>query len=188
MQRILQFHRTNLFCHQSKKRKSVHFTTLLASHDDLLSMAIPVFSITGISFSGLRLLVENKNKIGVLEEGDNIRWSVMAVISCIPLLNWLAWVFAAIEDETNKNVYYAFAAVYLTPWIMQGFDVDAWSVFILILGVMHVQVERLVQTEPQQTLQLVENSLGNVDALKKGVQKLGSLWGVLRMDSNIVKL
>eukprot|EP01024_Parvocaulis_polyphysoides_P037921 TRINITY_DN33899_c1_g1_i1.p1 TRINITY_DN33899_c1_g1~~TRINITY_DN33899_c1_g1_i1.p1 ORF type:complete len:310 (+),score=32.89 TRINITY_DN33899_c1_g1_i1:217-1146(+) len=151
-----------------------------AMHDDLISIAIPAAAFAGISISGLRLIVENGQKIGKLEEGDNVKWSVMGVISCIPYLNYLAWIFGALEDEQNKNIYYAYAALYFLPWIKQGFEFDFWQVWILALGIVHVQVERLVITEPQQTSQKLENFVGNLNILKQISSKFSSVIGSVK--------
>ncbi|KAK9828117.1 hypothetical protein WJX81_006542 [Elliptochloris bilobata] len=80
-------------------------------------------------------------------EGEEVKWGVMTVISFIPLFNWLAWVFAAFDDPQRARLYYLFAAVYAVPSLRNGFTLDSFSIACLLLGIVHVQVERVAQTE-----------------------------------------
>ncbi|KAK9828215.1 hypothetical protein WJX74_003690 [Apatococcus lobatus] len=81
------------------------------------------------------------------EEGDGVKFGVMTVVGAIPLVNWSAWIFAALEDEELRQVYYLFAALYGLPMLSRGFSQDAFSIATVILGVLHIQVERVSRTE-----------------------------------------
>jgi hypothetical protein len=55
-----------------------------------------------------------------------------------------AWVFGALDvtGETNPRapLYYLYAAVYGLPLVRNGFDQDSFSVGLLLLGALHLQV------------------------------------------------
>ena len=51
-----------------------------------------------------------------------------------------AWVFAAIDDETQAAKYYAFAAVYALPLIRNGFQFDSFLAAAVLMCAAHVQV------------------------------------------------
>lgn len=85
-----------------------------------------------------------------------VRWSVMSVLSCVPYVNYMAWVFAALdssslfmlgdgEEPENKQVathYWILAAVYALPYLIDGFHLDTFTLATLSIGVLHVQIER----------------------------------------------
>lgn len=50
-----------------------------------------------------------------------------------------AWIFAALEDEELRQVYYLFAALYGLPMLSRGFSQDAFSIATVILGLLHIQ-------------------------------------------------
>ncbi|BDA48034.1 hypothetical protein COCOBI_11-2910 [Coccomyxa sp. Obi] len=105
------------------------------------------------------------------DEEDGIKWGVMTIISCFPLLNWLAWVFAAFDDEERAPIYYTNAFVYLLPWLSRGFELDRFSIACLLVGIAHVQVERIAQTEPE----IVQ--LPSPDIVRKPLEKAAALLG-----------
>ncbi|KAK9868802.1 hypothetical protein WJX84_000937 [Apatococcus fuscideae] len=81
------------------------------------------------------------------DEGDGVKFGVMTVVGAIPLVNWSAWIFSALEDEELSQVYYLFAALYSLPMLNRGFSQDAFSIATLVLGLLHIQVERFSRTE-----------------------------------------
>eukprot|EP01026_Neomeris_dumetosa_P024012 TRINITY_DN2012_c0_g1_i4.p1 TRINITY_DN2012_c0_g1~~TRINITY_DN2012_c0_g1_i4.p1 ORF type:complete len:248 (-),score=17.55 TRINITY_DN2012_c0_g1_i4:238-981(-) len=150
------------FKHLKPKAKSLR---CFSTQNDISTIIIPTATLTGLTISGLRILLSG-DRIGTMEEGDNIRWGVMGVVSCIPYMNWLSWIFGALDDENNKNLYFGFAFLYIFPYILEGLQLDQLIIFIIILNALHVQVERLAVTEPQQTLGSIEKFLGNVEGLR----------------------
>lgn len=98
---------------------------------------------------------ENRFDIGDREEGFEtaVKWSVMSILSCVPYVNYMAWVFAALdssslsmihgdEDGRKDGHYWTLAAVYALPYVVDGFHMDAFTLLTLSLGVLHVQIER----------------------------------------------
>lgn len=51
-----------------------------------------------------------------------------------------AWVFAAVDDETQAAKYYAFAAVYAVPLLRNGFTFDGFLAAAVLFCAVHVQV------------------------------------------------
>eukprot|EP00884_Botryococcus_braunii_P018998 jgi/Botrbrau1/5782/Bobra.0155s0005.1 len=74
----------------------------------------------------------------------------MTVISFFPVFNWLAWVFAAFDDPARASLYYTYTALYLLPLLRNGFQIDSPTIAWLVLGILHVQVERIARTEAVQ--------------------------------------
>ncbi|KAK9793713.1 hypothetical protein WJX73_005632 [Symbiochloris irregularis] len=83
------------------------------------------------------------------EESRGVQWGVMSVISFLPLFDWLAWVFAAQEDPERGQEYYTFAFLYALPILTNGLQQDAFTIAAVLACAAHVQVERIVQTEPE---------------------------------------
>ncbi len=82
-----------------------------------------------------------------------VRWSVMSILSCVPYVNYMAWVFAALDSSslsmTNEHNdgnmskhYWTLAAIYSLPYLIDGFHMDTFTLLSLFIGVMHVQIER----------------------------------------------
>lgn len=83
-----------------------------------------------------------------------VRWSVMSILSCVPYVNYMAWVFAALDsssssmmneskDDKRSSVHYwTLAAIYALPYLIDGFHMDSFTLLSLSIGVMHVQLER----------------------------------------------
>ncbi|EFJ45407.1 hypothetical protein VOLCADRAFT_121169 [Volvox carteri f. nagariensis] len=109
------------------------------------------------------------------DEDDNFVWGLMGFISFLPLFNWLAWVLAAISDEDRAALYGVYAALYGSPLLLRGLDwQDPWMVFMLVLCVVHVQAERIAQTEPEALRSI--RPVGLAGAALRGVMRgTGSL-------------
>jgi hypothetical protein len=59
-----------------------------------------------------------------------------------------AWVFGALDDEASSVLYWSFAWIYTMPYIANGFELDRYAIAALLVGIIHMQVERIAQTEP----------------------------------------
>lgn len=144
------------------------YSTLFVSS---VSLAIAV----NIGISTLPLLTgaakSRTRTVDDTDEEDGVKWGVMTIISCFPLLNWLAWVFAAFDDEERAPIYYTNAFVYLLPWLSRGFELDRFSIACLLVGIAHVQVERIAQTEPEKA------QLPSPDMIRKPLEKAAALLG-----------
>ncbi|KAA6426412.1 MAG: hypothetical protein FRX49_03523, partial [Trebouxia sp. A1-2] len=129
----------------------------ISAANELLSVGFYTAAAAGLLYSATPLLTgkskdENQGRSDNYGETDadpeGIKWGVMSVVSFIPLFNWTAWVFAAIDDETQAAKYYAFAAVYALPLIRNGFQFDSFLAVAVLLCAAHVQLERIANTEP----------------------------------------
>ncbi|KAI8469746.1 MAG: hypothetical protein J3K34DRAFT_521893 [Monoraphidium minutum] len=108
----------------------------------------------------------------------SFRWGIMGAIACLPLFNWLAWVFAALEEEGQARYYYGLAALYALPLLRTGFDLDAFAVALLAVGAAHVQAERIAATEPE-TQASVARALSPLSILKTAVTAARAAAGAL---------
>ncbi|GIL58732.1 hypothetical protein Vafri_13734 [Volvox africanus] len=120
-------------------------------------------------------------------DDDNFVWGLMGFISILPLFDWLAWVLAAISDEDRAALYGIYAALYGSPLLLRGLNwQDPWVLFMVALCVIHVQVERISQTEPE-TLRSIRPVVAVGAALRGAVRGTGSLLsgvgGVLAEDA-----
>lgn len=59
-----------------------------------------------------------------------------------------AWVFGALDDEDSSVLYWSFAWIYAMPYVANGFELDGYAIAALLVGIAHMQVERIAQTEP----------------------------------------
>eukprot|EP00889_Picochlorum_renovo_P003453 jgi/Picre1/30483/NNA_005847.t1 len=59
----------------------------------------------------------------------------------------MGWVFAALDDEENAQMYWVFACLYAAPYVVDGLRLDGFTVLCLILCVIHTQIERIGKTE-----------------------------------------
>jgi len=88
-----------------------------------------------------------------------VRWSVMTVLSCLPFVNFMAWVFAALDNDDDGgeeglsacNYNWVWAGLYLLPYVYSSnssetglfFPMDGFRWLCVGLGVLHVQLERM---------------------------------------------
>ena len=83
-----------------------------------------------------------------------------------------AWVFGALDDEESSVLYWTFAWIYTIPYITNGFQLDSYAVFALVLGIVHMQIERIGQTEPVE-VELPQILRALLRSLPKAVTALG---------------
>jgi hypothetical protein len=94
---------------------------------------------------------ENRfNRPNAGERADNIRWGVMSILAAIPFLNPMGWVFGALDDEEFSTMYWTFAFLYSLPYLSNGFQVDTFAFSMLFVSIIHMQIERIAQTEPAE--------------------------------------
>lgn len=89
-----------------------------------------------------------------------VRWSVMTVLSCLPFVNFMAWVFAALDNDDDGggeeglsacSYNWVWAVLYLLPYVYSSnsseaglfFPMDGFRWLCVGLGVLHVQLERM---------------------------------------------
>lgn len=113
------------------------------------------------------------------EDTDSIKWSVMGVLSFLPFLHPLAWIFAALDDEDSSTVYYSFAFLYALPYIANGLQFDSPAALAMIVGIAHVQLERIAQTEPVEIAlpSLIKGLLKLIPGAFRTATKYGSSLG-----------
>lgn len=80
--------------------------------------------------------------------------------------------FAAVDDETSSKLYWTFAAVYCIPYLASGLELDNFAFVALLLGILHIQIERIAQTEPLE-LELPEVLRSLLRALPRTITALG---------------
>ncbi|GIL97598.1 hypothetical protein Vretimale_3131 [Volvox reticuliferus] len=113
----------------------------------------------------------------------------MGFISILPLFDWLAWVLAAINDEDRAALYCIYAALYGSPLLLRGLNwQDPWVLFMVALCVVHVQAERIAQTEPEALRSI--RPVGAVGAALRGAARgtgslLSGVGGVLAEDARL---
>lgn len=147
------FGATNRFCRRSIRVDALQSADLF---QDTVEIGIVVTVVVAAGISSLPILTgdaKERNEerylgLGPPEGEDEIKWSVMTVISFLPFLNPMAWVFAALDDDTSPTLYWSFAFLYALPYIQNGFQLNSFATTVLILGILHVQIERISQTEP----------------------------------------
>jgi hypothetical protein len=156
----------------------------LWSLPDAITDALKVGTLAGIALAtGLSLLpiltgdAKERNEQRFVrpnadESADNIKWGVMSALTLLPFLNPMAWVFGALDDPDSAYLYWSFAALYTLPYVRSGFELDGLAVAALLLGIVHVQVERIAQTEPAE-LELPEVVRTALRALPRAVTSLG---------------
>jgi len=123
------------------------------------------------------------------KQEDGFSYGVMGAVSFIPLFNWTAWVLPALTQPERAPLYLSYAALYATPLLLEGFSIGGYTVAMLLLGVLHVQVERIVATEPQTflSLQPLRSTLETVAFLSRQATKFaGSLGGIVAQDAQDV--
>jgi len=110
----------------------------------------------------------------------------MGVISCIPLVNWTAWILPALANPERSSIYWVYSLLYCVPLLRNGFDIDGYVLTMLVLGILHVQAERIALTEPDtlrdiRPLQLLLRA--TVFLIEKGSDFATSLLWILEADS-----
>ena len=91
-------------------------------------------------------------------------WTLASSLSFIPWFGFMAWVLLSLSEpgpeadsssRPSRGTYFAtLALIYSTPLTFRGFEFDEYSLLMLLLLTLHVQVERLVVTEPSWLLSL----------------------------------
>lgn len=108
----------------------------------------------GLALSALPLLTgkaakQNANRpFNEDTEEENFLYSLASGIAILPYANWTAWVLRAFNEESNAALYYAIASAYAVPWVTHDLRLDGFTVLMLLLGAVHVQVERVAATQP----------------------------------------
>lgn len=173
-----------------KSRRVEKFVVRASVEEPLYGLAQGVVAfglMLGISVSALPLITghakeRNERRYMGGYEGemmeDNVRWSVMSVTSCLPYLNYLGWVFGALYEEEGPTLYWVLSFLYFLPYVMDGFRLDGFTILTLCMGVVHMQIERIAQTEPVQV---------SPGILKESVQRHlpESLEGVAKIPSSL---
>ena len=81
----------------------------------------------------------------------SVRWSVMTVLSFFPYFNFASWAFAAIDagglmavnsdrDTNDQSYFWLLSILYFVPYIVDGFQLDTFTLFTIALGALHVCV------------------------------------------------
>ena len=89
-----------------------------------------------------------------------------------------AWVFGALDDDASSVLYWTFAWIYTMPYVANGFELDGYAWFALILGVVHMQIERRAQTEPVE-VELPSVLRSVLRSLPRAVTALGRYGSVV---------
>lgn len=108
----------------------------------------------GLALSALPLLTgkaakQNANRpFNEDSEEEDFLFSLASGIAILPYANWTAWVLRAFNEESNAALYYAIATAYAVPWVTHDLRLDGFTVLMLLLGAVHVQVDRVAATQP----------------------------------------
>lgn len=109
--------------------------------------------------------------------GTDFAWGISGFISFLPFFNWLAWILPALQSNRSV-IYYSYAALYFYPLARNGFDLDWYSLVMLLACITHVQVERIARTEPEVLQEATPfTSVGG--ALAKTLKAVGAFSGEL---------
>jgi hypothetical protein len=81
-------------------------------------------------------------------------------------------VFAALDDEEAYLLYYSLAFIYALPYVANGFELDGFALLSLLICALHVQLERIAQTEPVE-VELPSVLRRLVGGIPKAVRSLG---------------
>ncbi|GMH44966.1 hypothetical protein BSKO_12923 [Bryopsis sp. KO-2023] len=122
-------------------------------------------AVTALAYGSIPLITHEEapnERLHFVKDDDAIKWTVAGVVSCIPFLNWVAWVFIGLDCDVSFP-FFMLAFLYSTPFLMSGFDLNQFATFMFLAGILHVQVERLAQTEPNALIASLE---GNKELLK----------------------
>jgi len=82
---------------------------------------------------------------GLFSEDDGgseeLKWTIVSLISFIPYLNWSAWIGAGMDSDTSRRCM-AYAALYVLPYLHAGLSFDNLVVFSWVACAAHLQIER----------------------------------------------
>ncbi|KAI5056685.1 hypothetical protein GOP47_0028503 [Adiantum capillus-veneris] len=146
--RQLRFARFNGFRSPSRSSKALKILTRSTKkgicRSELLQDAPFVIAIGACVLSSLVLQKKEEDQSLSASFGeDDVRNGAITIISFIPLFNWLGWVFAWLD--TNDQRYLFYASVYLAPYVRTGFSFSTDENWLLILSyfacIAHVQLE-----------------------------------------------
>ncbi|KAG1676047.1 hypothetical protein FOA52_014912 [Chlamydomonas sp. UWO 241] len=165
--------------HSSGERSARRLTcaALPEPIDGFLITATIASSVAAISLTALTVAFSappqppSRAASSLAENDDDagFGWSVAGVVACIPLVSFIAWALPILSasgpgsiepaatggggtsgtSDTSVQLYYAYAALYAAPLLRSGFDLDAYSLAMIMLCVVHVQVERIAAIEPE---------------------------------------
>lgn len=113
---------------------------------------------------------EEEDDLGILSLGSNTKWAVMGVLSALPLLGFTAWLFGATDAPDSKQAsrpYLAFAALYASP-LLYGVALTPFAFACAALCAVHVQVERIRETEPEAALPVLGPIVGTASVAVVG--------------------
>lgn len=155
---------------------------------DALRTAAGVSCVLALALSAMPILTgeaKERNERPLFAPGSSddfaggVKWGVMAVLSCIPLLNPLAWVFAALDDEDSSALYSSFAFLYSLPYLASGLELDSFVLVALGACAAHVQIERLARTEPVEVEvpEVLRSALRMLPDALRGVGRVGEALG-----------
>jgi hypothetical protein len=75
---------------------------------------------------------------------DALRWTLLTLVGCVPLLNWSAWLLMTLEEgESRRARYVLLAALYAAPYVrcvVGGGGVDAFALLSVGACAAHLQV------------------------------------------------
>ncbi|KAF5838290.1 hypothetical protein DUNSADRAFT_3086, partial [Dunaliella salina] len=97
-----------------------------------------------------------------------------------------AWILPALTNPERSSLYWAFSLLYCVPLLRNGFDIDGYVLAMLVLGILHVQAERIALTEPDtlRNIRLLQLLLrATVLVVEKGSDFATSLFQTLEADS-----
>lgn len=80
--------------------------------------------------------------------------------------------FAALDDEEAYLLYYSLAFIYALPYVANGFELDGFALLSLLICTLHIQLERIAQTEPVE-VELPSVLRRLVGGIPKAVRSLG---------------
>lgn len=85
-------------------------------------------------------------------------WTLASVVSFVPYCGFMAWFLLGLQSEPGSasssrrsmdpTLYYSTGLLYLTLIMLTGLDLNSFSTFMTLLCILHIQVERVIVTEP----------------------------------------
>eukprot|EP00191_Tetraselmis_sp_GSL018_P020473 CAMPEP_0177578226 /NCGR_PEP_ID=MMETSP0419_2-20121207/229_1 /TAXON_ID=582737 /ORGANISM="Tetraselmis sp., Strain GSL018" /LENGTH=290 /DNA_ID=CAMNT_0019066643 /DNA_START=192 /DNA_END=1062 /DNA_ORIENTATION=- len=77
-------------------------------------------------------------------EDEFFFWALTTFVSCLPFVNWIAWLILAQTNDTirrSPTVFYSFAALYTLPLLQKGLYLGSFEWIFIAIGVLHIQVD-----------------------------------------------